>query len=369
MQFSRVVPKTRADAAPAPRRGLPLPPRPSRSAVTGALALAAQGLGVTAMASRLQGVRGALLTFHRAVPTAQWAALPNREFHLDAGFLDRLLRHLRHAGWDIVTVEEAQRRAAEGSDRPYVNFSVDDCYRDTAEVVVPLFRRHGVPVTLFVTTGIPDGTLCLWQAGLESILAESPVVRLEDDTSPRSLALTDAAMRRALFDRLQRQWEAAGPEACYAAFCRDNGYDAAALHRRHAIDWGMLQALRDDPCVEIGAHTVSHRRIAALPEDQAWQEIAGSRDRLRQQLGRPVRHFAFPFGRSGDCGPRDFALVRDAGFASASTTRKGLMPATAGQRPFVLPRNTVNGAHRRIAQVTFQLAGLSGLATRLAGGG
>ena len=30
---------------------------------------------------------------------------------------------------------------------------------------MPVFRRHNVPVTLFVTTGIPDATLPLWSAG------------------------------------------------------------------------------------------------------------------------------------------------------------------------------------------------------------
>jgi hypothetical protein len=43
---------------------------------------------------------------------------------------------------------------------------------------------------------------------------------------------------------------------------------------------------------------------------------------LIERLGINVRHFAFPCGRSADCGPRDFELAREAVFARAATSRK-----------------------------------------------
>ena len=92
--------------------------------------------------------------------------------------LGRLLTYLTQHNWDVVTVDEALRRSGCEQDRSrYINFSIDDCYRDTFELVVPLFRRHGVPVTLFVATGIPDGTLTLWSAGLEEALRQQSSVQ------------------------------------------------------------------------------------------------------------------------------------------------------------------------------------------------
>ena len=308
------------------------------------------------------GGRGCLMTFHRAVPSDSWADLPNRDFHLDLGFVDRLLTHLRATGWSVVTVEEATERAARNApgDR-YVNFSVDDCYRDTAEHVVPLFRRHGVPVTLFVTTGIPDGTLPLWGTGLEVILSERRTVRHEG----QDVDVSSAEQKRSAYARIAADWD--GPQAGprYAAFCEAHGYDAEQLHARNAISWEMLDRMAGDPLVEVGAHTISHPRVSALSPEEARHEIHGSRARLIERLGLPVRHFAFPYGRSADCGPRDFALARAAGFASASTTRKGL--ARGGCDPFELPRNTLNGSHRNLALVEAHLAGLTGLAAKVLG--
>jgi peptidoglycan/xylan/chitin deacetylase (PgdA/CDA1 family) len=308
------------------------------------------------------GPRGCCLTFHRAAPTAVWDKLPNRDFYLDTGFLDSLLGYLLAQGWDIVTVSEALRRAAGGgAHRRYVNFSIDDCYRDTFELVAPVFRRHNVPVTLYVTTGIPDGTLPLWSAGLEDTLLHSDHVSVGGDV----LKLATPEQRSAAYARIAASWD--GPDAGrhYAAFCADNAVDIDAMHWKHAISWDMLQVLANDPLVEIGAHTVTHARISALSAKAALSELERSRQRLGERLGIDIRHFAFPYGRSGDCGPRDFALARQAGFSSAATTRKGLM--RHGQDPFSLPRNTINGAHRSLLAMEMHLTGLSGTAARVVG--
>ena len=315
---------------------------------------------ISMLADLFASQRGCLMTFHRGAPAPLWERLPNRDFYLDTTFLDRFLSYLKENAWDVVTMEEATRRARNGHGR-FVNFSIDDCYRDSYEDSVPLFRRHNVPVTLFVTTGIPDGTLSLWAAGLEDALLNRDQVILEDG----AIAVPDFAAKRSAFYRIADSWD--GPQAaqCYATFCQLNGIDMEAMHWKHALTWEMLEELRADPLVEIGGHTVNHSRISSLSPDRAAFELRGCRDRLIEQLGIPARHFAFPYGRSGDCGPRDFAIARDAGYASASTTRKGLV--LEGQDPYSLPRCTINGSDRSIATMELHLSGMTGLAARMTG--
>ncbi len=135
--------------------------------------------------------------------------------------------------------------------------------------------------------------------------------------------------KRAAFHRIADRWDGPQASASYKKFCELNGVDIDAMHWKYAITWEMLEELRDDPLVEIGGHTVTHARISSLSPDGARFELKGSRDRLVERLGIPARHFAFPYGRSGDCGPRDFAIARDAGYASAATTRARASCATA----------------------------------------
>ena len=305
---------------------------------------------------------GCLMTFHRAAPTDEWAALPDRNFYVDLGYLDRLLAYLAETGRAVVTMEEVTARAARiAPGHRYVNFSVDDGYKDTIEHVVPLFRRHGVPLTIFVTTGIPDGTLSLWRSGLEIILCESESVLLED----RHVDVTSAEQKSRAYGRITAAWDGLHAERSYAAFCDANGWDTDDLHRRYAVTWDMLEGVAHDPCVEIGAHTVSHPHLAGLSPEEVLHEMTECRARLIERLGVPVRHFAFPYGRATDCGERDFEIARRAGFASASTTKKGLV--RGGRDPFGLPRNTLNGSHRHLAFAKAHLTGLSGVAARVLG--
>ena len=329
---------------------------------TAMLAANTLALPLARAADRMLGPRGCLFTFHRAAPSAEWEKLPNRDFYIDIAFLDRFLAHLKAEAWDVVTIGEALRRSGSAGDESrYVNFSIDDCYRDGFELVAPVFRRHSVPLTLFVTTGIPDGTMPLWSIGLEDALTERDHVVVDKQV----VKLARLEERRTAYQRIASWWD--GPDAArhYAAFCAANGIDMEAMHWKHAISWEILDGLAKDPLIEIGAHTVSHPRISSLTPEAALAEIEGSRARLNERLNINVQHFAFPYGRSGDCGPRDFALARKAGFLSAATTRKGLV--RGGQDRFSLPRNTINGGHRSLGAMEMHLMGLTGTAARIAG--
>lgn len=314
--------------------------------------------------SRLLGLaqkgRGCCLTFHRAAGSAEWPTRPNRGFYVDLEYLERLIKHLLRSGWDIVTMDEVVRRTRARGHKRFVNFSIDDCYVDTVELIVPLFHRLQVPVTLFVTTGIPDETLKLPQAGLETVLLQRD--RVVDDGVTFELGDDDA--RRAAYATISARWDRSDDiDAEYVQFCRRHGCDSDVLDAKHRITWPMLKALGEEKLVEFGGHTVRHRRISTLPVEAAFEELASCRTRLEAVLDRPIRHFAFPYGRSGDCGPRDFELAARAGYHSAATTSKGLVaPATD---PFRLPRNTLNGAHRNLAFAYAHTTGLSGLATRI----
>ncbi len=100
------------------------------------------GLAVTVLAvmarwlDTARGATGCFFTFHRAAHNNVWEDLPNRNFYLDLDFLDNLIAHLKTSGRRIVTVEEGRRLAADPRMKePFINFSIDDCYRDTYELV------------------------------------------------------------------------------------------------------------------------------------------------------------------------------------------------------------------------------------------
>jgi peptidoglycan/xylan/chitin deacetylase (PgdA/CDA1 family) len=84
---------------------------------------------------------------------------------------------------------------------------------------------------------------------------------------------------------------------------------------------------------EIGSHSMTHPYVSDLSDQALENEVVGSKRRLEEILGRPVRHFACPGGRVNG---RVRASVVAAGYESLATSRTGM--ARPGTDRYFLPR-------------------------------
>lgn len=87
-----------------------------------------------------------------------------------------------------------------------------------------------------------------------------------------------------------------------------------------AMSWSDLHQLRAAGH-EIGNHTRSHKNLAAMPEDQASEEIDQGRLRLETEFG-DVPHFAWPLGR--------WHHFTESARQTASSTHKSVASAERG---------------------------------------
>jgi peptidoglycan-N-acetylglucosamine deacetylase len=70
---------------------------------------------------------------------------------------------------------------------------------------------------------------------------------------------------------------------------------------------------------EIGGHTLNHRRLARLTDDEAWDEVVAGKSALEQVIGAPLTSFCYPGGEYGAGHPD---MVARAGFSTARTVRR-----------------------------------------------
>lgn len=188
---------------------------------------------------------------------------------------ERQLWSLRRLGLRGVTMGEGIARLRNGTARGCVAFTFDDGYADTLTAAAPLMKRYGFGATCYVVSGAL-GAYNRWDA--------------------QYLQETKPLMSRPQLD----EWLAAG--------------------------------------MEVGSHSCSHQRLHELPSAAARDEIAESRVSLRNMLGVPIEHFAYPFG---DFNADTVELVRSAGYTSAVTVLAGV--ARASDDRLRLPRILVNG--------------------------
>jgi len=97
--------------------------------------------------------------------------------------------------------------------------------------------------------------------------------------------------------------------------------------------------------VEIGSHTVTHDNLTALESDQKQHEIVESRNLLEKRFAKPCLAFCYPFGLYDES---DVALVRSAGYESATTVEKGIDNWLTAD-PLRLKRITISSKDNLIA--------------------
>ena len=183
--------------------------------------------------------------------------------------------HLRENGYQSLTVSELIRVYNGRSPSPVkpVVLTFDDGFRDFSTSALPILRRHKLAATLYVVSGFVGAT-SKW---------------------------------------LTRIGEGSRPLAT----------------------WSEIRSIQAAG-IEIGAHSVTHRALDVLSPTEARNEIANSKSVIEQELGSPVRSFAYPFGHQNS---RTRQLVREAGFSSACAVKYAM--STSEDDPFALARQIV----------------------------
>ena len=102
------------------------------------------------------------------------------------------------------------------------------------------------------------------------------------------------------------------------------------MHAQHLREWVAHGQ-------EIGAHSCDHVDLTRIEPAAARQQIGACKTQLEALLEAPVRHFCYPYGRYTST---HVAMVREAGYATATTTRRGRAraPLDAGAAMLELPR-------------------------------
>ena len=109
------------------------------------------------------------------------------------------------------------------------------------------------------------------------------------------------------------------------------------------MGWDSVRTLADAG-FECGAHSMTHPRLARLSADDQERELRDSRRLIEDQIGRPVRHVAYPFG-SFDASVRDAA--DRCGYLTGCTVAPGV--ATTTDDPLALARIPVCGTDAPLA--------------------
>jgi len=310
--------------------------------------------------SQWSGV-GVIFTLHHVRDTEQAEFSPNRILEISSGFLDQTICQVKESGRDIVTLDEARRRLIKGDfSRKFVCFTLDDGYADIFLNALPIFVKHNAPFTVYVTTDLPDGTAVLWWRHLEEIIQAEDELELrlpnrELQFSIRSIRKKYRAFQTAYWAlrRLHQEQQCEAIQQLLEKY----GADSRALCRQWAMTWDMIMDLADSDLATIGAHTVNHNALSKLSIEQVRSQAEMSRQLIADRTGHEPTHFTYPYGDPSSASQREFEIMNELGFATATTTRKGMLFPEHADHLHVLPRVSLNGDYQNSRYVRLFLSG------------
>lgn len=314
------------------------------------------GLEVSAVIDRLglssatRGL-GAIFTLHHVRPRFDRAFHPNDILEVTPEFLDEALTVLTESGYEFMRLEDVPARLAAGkAERPFACFTLDDGNRNNRTDAAPVFTRHGAPFTIFITKGFIEGTHSLWWETLEALLNKVPTFDFDFGLGAEPVPSATSEQKRAAFHRVTDYVSTADETHAVAQLdheARRHGIDPLAITRDLTMRADELRALAENPLVSYGAHTVSHRGLARLAEDEARREIAESLDAVEAFTGRKANGFAYTYGDARSVSARERRILRDLGVTIGVTTRPGVLTGDMADDMTALPRISINGLYQK----------------------
>lgn len=228
----------------------------------------------------------------------------------------------------------------------------DDGFATFYDNVYPALQQFHAPATVFLTTGYIGSDDILWFNWIDLALRTRAGI---EDALPLTLRGLDRyALRRRLMPYLKSAGDDERRRLVEQIRQRTTATDEQVARYR-LLSWEQVRAMHQSGLVSFGGHTRSHPILSRLVPDEARAEIAGCAADLARELGSARRHFAYPNGEPSDFNDAIKTMVRESGFASAVSARRGV--CAPGDDMLALSRIAVDGSFS-VAEVAAKLSGL-----------
>jgi len=275
---------------------------------------------ISAAASRILGSGIPIFMSHRFESNAYPGTPPSHLRHC--------LQYLSENGHTFISLEELITSLRDNRPLPpkSVVFTIDDGFTDQAEVAAPIFLEFNCPATIFLITGMLDGSLWPWDNKISHLINNSQKEHIDFVLADEHLKLPlgNAKNKRDAVRIIQNSMKAQSGELTDELLARLMEVTAGTLPSNPPNDfrpmtWDMAREY-ESKGLHFAPHTVSHRTLSKLNANDAEREIVTSWNRIKTELKSPSPIFSYPTGRYCDYGPREIDIIKKAGLIGAVST-------------------------------------------------
>jgi peptidoglycan/xylan/chitin deacetylase (PgdA/CDA1 family) len=229
-----------------------------------------------------------------------------------------------------------------------VAIAFDDGYRGNYDTALPILKKHDCKAMFFVATSFITERRIHWWDRIAYVMKmsrrrelrlEYPAPMCLDLTAPRRGAIRAVQRLVKVYPSLQLPYFLA--ELSRAADVAWSPELDRRFSDRLLMTWDHVRALQKAR-MDVQSHTRTHRVLQTLTHGELRDELEGSRDDLRRELGAPARALAYPTGNPVGPVSRVRAAIEKAGYEIGLTNGTGPTPIDGGVDRFDIRRQSID---------------------------
>src|SRR5450759_1609341 len=109
--------------------------------------------------------KGQILILHRVVQISARERIHNHlSLEISPEQLERIIGFFRRKDYDFISLDmlPVWLKTNRKTKKKFVIFTFDDGYKDNLNYAYPVFKKHNIPFTLYITSSFPDKKAIIW---------------------------------------------------------------------------------------------------------------------------------------------------------------------------------------------------------------
>ncbi len=227
----------------------------------------------------------------------------------------------------FVSIEEALKNPSPDT----IVLTFDDGAEDNYTIAYPIIKEYEIPTIFFVMSETLDKKSENWINELIWLLMEcgtnNSSLELMIDKKYYSFDTSTLLNREYVYKELIKILIGSTIDIRNATMSKLQEWGDYSLQEKRTshlmLSADELSSFAQSSFVTIGAHTVTHRSLGLLSDEEQYNEIKSSKDKIEKLIGQKIELFAYPFGGPTDYTMKTIDILKSVGIKYAfSTTYK-----------------------------------------------
>jgi peptidoglycan/xylan/chitin deacetylase (PgdA/CDA1 family) len=277
--------------------------------------------GLSQLYNALAGRKRGIVSYHNVLPVSELLSYDTYNVDVAAAVFDKQLTFLKKH-FRVLPIQELENPKAQG-----IFLTVDDGMLNNYEILAPILAQHDFSALFAICPALIDGEIPhIWRDHLFLLLqqAQGQDVLLPINQYQRSFKVTaDSGNLNSLTRQLKKyvyENQVADIYGLVREICEKNKWPYSQIShdplRYQFMNWAQIQDLTKQGH-RIASHTMTHRVLKFLSEEDKQYELLESKKCLESQLSLSVDILVYPYGSMAEIDNATVSAAQEAGYKMA----------------------------------------------------